>query len=227
MMFPPTGLPRAILSDMDGVLLDTETLSKITFYALMESRGFDQADVIFPQLVGRNKAAHYEIFRRDLPHGLDVMDFADEWMARYLAMLVENVPVKDGAKALLKRMKAHDIPVLVVTSSATDKAEMLLQRAGLRPFIKQVIGGDQVASGKPAPDIYLKAAASLPHRIDQMLAIEDSNYGVMAAHRAGAVTVQIPDLAPPSDEVKALNPIILNHLDDLADHFNWPTIPLS
>jgi len=227
MMFPPTGLPRAILSDMDGVLLDTETLSKITFYALMESRGFDQADVIFPQLVGRNKAAHYEIFRRDLPHGLDVMDFADEWMARYLAMLVENVPVKDGAMALLKRMKTHDIPVLVVTSSATDKAEMLLQRAGLRPFIEQVIGGDQVDSGKPAPDIYLKAAATLPHPIDQMLAIEDSNYGVMAAHRAGAVTVQIPDLAPPSDEVKALNPIILNHLDDLADHFNWPTIPLS
>ncbi len=227
MMFPPTGLPRAVLSDMDGVLLDTETLSKITFYALMESRGFDQADVIFPQLVGRNKAAHYEIFRRDLPHGLDVMDFADEWMARYLAMLVENVPVKDGAMALLKRMKTHDIPVLVVTSSATDKAEMLLQRAGLRPFIEQVIGGDQVDSGKPAPDIYLKAAATLPHPIDQMLAIEDSNYGVMAAHRAGAVTVQIPDLAPPSDEVKALNPIILNHLDDLADHFNWPTIPLS
>jgi len=227
MMFPPTGLPRAILSDMDGVLLDTETLSKITFYALMESRGFDQADVIFPQLVGRNKAAHYEIFRRDLLHGLDVMDFADEWMARYLAMLVENVPVKDGAMALLKRMKTHDIPVLVVTSSATDKAEMLLQRAGLRPFIEQVIGGDQVDSGKPAPDIYLKAAATLPHPIDQMLAIEDSNYGVMAAHRAGAVTVQIPDLAPPSDEVKALNPIILNHLDDLANHFNWPTIPLS
>ena len=227
MMFPPTGLPRAILSDMDGVLLDTETLSKITFYALMESRGFDQSDVIFPQLVGRNKAAHYEIFRRDLPHGLDVMGFADEWMARYLAMLVENVPVKDGAMALLKRMKTHDIPVLVVTSSATDKAEMLLQRAGLRPFIEQVIGGDQVDSGKPAPDIYLKAAATLPHPIDQMLAIEDSNYGVMAAHRAGAVTVQIPDLAPPSDEVKALNPIILNHLDDLADHFNWPTIPLS
>ena len=227
MMFPPTGLPRAVLSDMDGVLLDTETLSKITFYALMESRGFDQADVIFPQLVGRNKAAHYEIFHRDLPHGLDVMGFADEWMARYLAMLVENVPVKDGAMALLKRMKTHDIPVLVVTSSATDKAEMLLQRAGLRPFIEQVIGGDQVDSGKPAPDIYLKAAATLPHPIDQMLAIEDSNYGVMAAHRAGAVTVQIPDLAPPSDEVKALNPIILNHLDDLADHFNWPTIPLS
>ena len=227
MMFPPTGLPRAVLSDMDGVLLDTETLSKITFYALMESRGFDQADVIFPQLVGRNKAAHYEIFRRDLPHGLDVMDFADEWMARYLAMLVENVPVKDGAMALLKRMKTHDIPVLVVTSSATDKAEMLLQRAGLRPFIEQVIGGDQVDSGKPAPDIYLKAAATLPHPIDQMLAIEDSNYGVMAAHRAGAVTVQIPDLTPPSDEVKALNPIILNHLDDLANHFNWPTIPLS
>ena len=227
MMFPPTGLPRAILSDMDGVLLDTETLSKITFYALMESRSFDQADVIFPQLVGRNKAAHYEIFRRDLPHGLDVIDFADEWMARYLAMLVENVPVKDGAMALLKRMKTHDIPVLVVTSSATDKAEMLLQRAGLRPFIQKVIGGDQVTSGKPAPDIYLKAAATLPHSIDQMLAIEDSNYGVMAAHRAGAVTVQIPDLAPPSDEVKALNPIVLSHLDDLADHFNWPTIPVS
>ena len=225
MTFLPDGLPRAVLSDMDGVLLDTETLSKITFYALMESCGFDQADVIFPQLVGRNKAAHYEIFRHGLPKTLDVVAFADEWMARYLAMLAQAVPVKDGAMALLKRMKAHDIPVLVVTSSATDKAEMLLQRAGLRPFVQQVIGGDQVEAGKPAPDIYLKAAALLPHPIGQMLAIEDSNYGVMAAHSAGAVTVQIPDLAPPSDAVKALGHIILHHLDDLADHFHWPAIP--
>lgn len=221
MIFPPKGLPSVVLSDMDGLLLDTEKLSKRSFEDLAKAHQLTNADVIFPQLIGRNKAAHQEVFARHLPTHINRQDFADEWMDRYLGLLADHVPVKDGAVAFMTRMQRHGIPFVVVTSSATAKAEMLLDRAGLLRYVHHIIGGDQIDRGKPAPDIYLKAAAMFDHGIDSMLALEDSNNGIMAAHHSGAVAVQIPDLAPPSQDVKALGHIILNHLDDLPVHFGW------
>ena len=221
MIFPPQGLPSVVLSDMDGLLLDTEKLSKQSFYDVMHRYGLDHVDVIFPQLIGRNKAAHQVIFNTHLPSHIDRQVFADDWMACYLDLMAHDVPVKDGAQRLMARMMRHNIPFVVVTSSATAKAEMLLERAGLSGFVHSVIGGDQVDQGKPAPDIYLKAAAMFDHRINTMLALEDSNNGIHAAHASGAVAVQIPDLAPPSDAAKALGHIILDHLDDLAGYFGW------
>ena len=223
MIFPPNGLPRVVLSDMDGLLLDTEKLSKQSFDHMAMTHGLTNADDIFPQLIGRNKAAHQIVFDQTLPQEINRQTFADDWMACYLELLADHVPVKDGALALMQRMQDHGIPFVVVTSSATAKAEMLLERAGLSGFIHNIIGGDQVVQGKPAPDIYLKAAAMFDHPIKTMLALEDSNNGIFAAYHSGAVAVQIPDLAPPSDDAKALGHIILDHLDDLAGHFGWPS----
>lgn len=221
MFFPPTGLPSVVLSDMDGLLLDTEKLSKQSFEQMVMSHGLKNGDEIFPQLIGRNKAAHQQVFDRHLPPAINRQSFADDWMACYLDLLADHVPVKDGALPLMTRMKAHDIPFVVVTSSATAKAEMLLERAGLSGLIHSIIGGDQVDEGKPAPDIYLKAAGMFDHSISSMLALEDSNNGILAAYHSGAVAVQIPDLAPPSAEAEALGHIILDHLDAVAGHFGW------
>ena len=222
MIFPPNGLPRVVLSDMDGLLLDTEKLSKQSFEQVAMTHGVANADDIFPQLIGRNKAAHLIIFDQALPKNINGQTFADDWMAAYLDLLADHVPVKDGALGLMQRMQNYGIPFVVVTSSATAKAEMLLERAGLSGFIHSIIGGDQVDQGKPAPDIYLKAAAMFDHPVETMLALEDSNNGIFAAHHSGAVAVQIPDLAPPSDDAMALGHIILDHLDDLPGHFGWP-----
>lgn len=219
--WPHKGWPKAILSDMDGLLLDTEKLSLKSFMDLAAHHELEHPDKIFSQLIGRNKAAHREVFKTMLPSSINVLDFADAWMERYLALLADHVPVKPGASAFIALMKSRDIPFYVVTSSHTEKAEMLLARAGLRPDITAVIGGDQITHGKPAPDIYLKAAALEDVPIHQMLALEDSNNGVKAAVASGAVTVQIPDLAPPTDDVLALGHIILDQLDDLWGRFGW------
>ena len=223
MIFPPNGLPRVVLSDMDGLLLDTEKLSKQSFDHMAMTHGLTNADDIFSQLIGRNKASHQIVFDQTLPQEINRQTFADDWMACYLDLLADYVPVKEGALGLMQRMQDFSIPFVVVTSSATAKAEMLLERAGLSGFIHSIIGGDQVDQGKPAPDIYLKAAAMFDHPIESMLALEDSNNGILAAHYSGAVAVQIPDLAPPSDDALALGHIILDHLNDLAGHFGWPS----
>jgi len=86
-------------------------------------------------------------------------------------------------------------PCAVATSTHTTKAEYKLAAANLRGFFRVVIGGDQVVQGKPAPDIYLRAAAALGVPATECGVFEDSEPGVRAAHAAGARVVWVPDLA--------------------------------
>ena len=220
--FQNGALPAALLSDMDGILLDTEQVSKRTFDDLVRDYGLTNGGDIFPRLIGRNKAAHLDIFASMLPSGVDPHTFNADWMQRYLTVLDDNVPVKKGAVDFLTCCLSHGMPMAVVTSSETAKAEDFLTRAGLRGFFDAVIGGDQVEKGKPHPDIYRHAAASLSHPITDCLALEDSHNGVLSAYHAGAKVIQIPDLVPQDDNLAALNIPSLPSLSDVPGYLGWP-----
>lgn len=213
--------PAALLSDMDGLLLDTEQFSKRSFDRVGEIYQVDNIAEIFPQLVGLNQQSHQQVLNKMLPPHIDMMEFDAKWKSIFNEMLEDDVPVKDGAVDLLKHLRAHHVPIAVVTSSQRQKAENHLARAGLEVFIDVVIGGDDVANGKPAPDIYLKGAARLGQPIADCLALEDSNNGVRAAYAAGAVVVQIPDVAPPSEDVLEMSCAITANLEEVFDVFGW------
>ena len=89
-----------------------------------------------------------------------------------------------------------DMPRAVGTSSSGQKARAILQKTGLMFYIQHVTGGDEVPTGKPAPDVYLDAARKLGIDTADCLALEDSNNGATAALAAGMKVIQIPDLAP-------------------------------
>jgi len=101
----------------------------------------------------------------------------------------------DGVAELLAWCAESGRPCAVATSMHTTKAEYKLAAANLRGFFRVVIGGDQVVQGKPAPDIYLRAAAALGVPAAECGVFEDSEPGVRAAHAAGARVVWVPDLA--------------------------------
>ena len=122
---PP--LPAAVLSDMDGLLLDTETVSKRAFDVMTARHRFKDDGHIFMQLIGRNKAAHQAIFAETLPASVNPVSFDDDWKALYLSMLEDSVPVKPGARELLEWLNRNGVPVALVTSSARAKAVMLMQ----------------------------------------------------------------------------------------------------
>jgi len=216
-------LPSALLSDMDGLLLDTEHLSKITFDEMAKDYQLTNADVIFPQLIGRNKKAHHDIFSRTLPKGIDPLAFDQEWIRRFLELLEHDVPVKAGVKDTLSHARKLGIPMMVVTSTMTAKAEILLERAGLLGFFEGVIGGDQVGEGKPHPEIYVRGAEALSATPEQCLALEDSNNGVLSAYHAGTKVIQIPDLAPASDDIIALGVPQLEKISDIPTYLGWPS----
>tara|TARA_A100001015_G_scaffold310206_1_gene411147 strand:- start:3018 stop:3731 length:714 start_codon:yes stop_codon:yes gene_type:complete len=194
---------KAVICDMDGLLLDTEAVSWQAFCAASKAVSLTPDEVLFAQLTGLSGSAHRPVLVAGLPSGIDSVAFDQDWKQRYHHILAKNVPAKPDAAPFLELVKGAGLSLSIATSSRTTKAEANLSEAGLISYFDHITGGDQVAQSKPAPDIYLRAIDRLGLSPDECLAFEDSNNGVRAAQAAGLPVVQVPDLQMPSEDFLA------------------------
>lgn len=195
---------QGVVFDMDGLLLDTEQIYFAGFRAAMAALGLPPDDSIFIRMVGTNGPLGRQILSDGLAGRITLEDFDAVWDADIAARLKTGIPVKPGARDVAKRLHDLGLPYVIATSTRTERAHAHLARAGLADLFPDVIGGDQVAHSKPAPDIYLAATDHLGLRPEVCVAFEDSPNGVRAAHAAGLHTVQIPDMVAPDEALRAL-----------------------
>ena len=183
----------ALLFDLDGTLIDTESLAVASGLAAFAEMGFPVDTGFMHRLVGIDGPTSARIIRDHHP-GLAVADLEAVWRQSFQAAMAKGLALKPGATELLGH--ALHLPRALVTSSSRVGALDKLARVGLDRTFAQVVTVDDVTRPKPAPEPYLLAARLLGVPPARCLVFEDSEAGSEAAHRAGMVVVQVPDVVP-------------------------------
>lgn len=182
----------AVFFDLDGTLIDTESVALVTGRAAFAACGHPVDDAFMHDLVGKAEPMAAAIIQNALP-ALDLGRFHGLWQQGFQTAIQQGMPLKPGALDLLPRIAQ---PKAIVTSSGRKGAHHKLGLAGLSDHFVEVITLDDVRAAKPAPDPYLLAAERLGVDPARCLVFEDSDIGAEAAHRAGCIVVQVPDVAP-------------------------------
>lgn len=166
------------------------------------------------QMIGLNSREHERLLKGAYGEDYPVAEHHAEFGRRYEALIHAGaIPLKPGVHALLDALDRHGLRRAVATSTRRSRALPKLEAVGLLVRMDGVVGGDEVARGKPAPDIFLAAAALLGAGVGGCLVIEDSNAGVRGALAAGARVMMVPDLLEPADDVRASGATIAPSLD--------------
>jgi HAD superfamily hydrolase (TIGR01509 family) len=196
--------PLALIFDMDGLLLDSERLSFDIGRETCIAMDIPWSEEAALGMIGLNAASCAAWLRQCFGDDYPVEAQRAEFGRRYEAHVTEHgVPLKPGVLELLDRLDELAIPRAVATSTASDRARLKLEKMQLAHRFKHIVGGDQVARGKPAPDIFLAAAKALAIAPQHCLALEDSNAGGRAALAAGMSLRVVPDMLTPAPELAA------------------------
>jgi HAD superfamily hydrolase (TIGR01509 family) len=202
---------------MDGTLLDTERVAQEAFCTACDELHVAPRMDLLLRCVGAAEPIARRIIGAGYGAGLDCDAFFAAWNRHFRQLSQQTpAPLKEGAAALLDAVAGLGLPMAIATSSRTEHAVEKLRQAGLLKRFRTVIGADQVQWPKPDPEVYLKAAAYLAVDPKACLAVEDSEYGVRAAHAAGMTVIQVPDMTQPSSDLRSLGHIILNSLKEVA-----------
>jgi HAD superfamily hydrolase (TIGR01509 family) len=153
----------------------------------------------------------------ELGSGFPVAAYLTAMAARLEPRLAAGVPLKAGATELLQALSRRGIPLAVATSMKRSEAMHHLEQNGIGHFLLHVAGRDEVARGKPHPDLHLEAASRLAVAPRDCVVLEDSFNGVRAAHAAGAMTIMVPDAVAPSDEIRGFCVGVLSSLHEVKD----------
>jgi HAD superfamily hydrolase (TIGR01509 family) len=207
--------PAAVVFDMDGLLFDTERLYAHAFQSAGAEVGYAVSHEVFVRLIGTSWLGNKEILLEHYGPTFPAEELGKVWMRHFRALIEAALPLKPGALELLDVLDELGLPRAIATSSSHRTAQHHLDFHGLARRFTTVVAQGDYATGKPAPDPFLEAAERLGVAPSFCLALEDSHNGVRSAAAAGMMTVMVPDLVPPSDEIKALCALVVTDLHDV------------
>lgn len=188
-------LPRAVLFDNDGLLLDTETAWTAAEKEIFRRRGVEFTDAHKQELLGTSAERAAELLLGYFGDHSDPEEILAERDAVVLAELENGVEEMLGAREILNRLRQEGVPIGLVSNSTMQFATRALELAGLDGFFDAMVSGHEVAAPKPAPDPYLEACRLLGVEPGpEVFALEDSPTGVTSARAAGLTVIGIPSI---------------------------------
>ncbi|WP_168163782.1 HAD family phosphatase [Jeongeupia sp. USM3] len=209
---------RGAIFDMDGLLLDTERIACRAWQHAADELGVAIAESVVLGMVGMHSSKVDAYLTGELGADFPVDDVRTTTHRHYLKLTKDPIPLKPGVLELFGWFRERGVPIAVATSTRRSIAEHHLKAVGLWHYLAASRCGDEIVHPKPAPDIYLAAAAELGVDARECFAFEDSNFGVKAAHSAGCRVVMVPDLRQPDAHTQSLG---IPVFDSLYDALGW------
>jgi len=196
--------PAAVIFDMDGVLFDTERLYERSALAAAAEHGIGMTSAFFRSTIGSPwpaiRTLLLEQYGQDAP-----VDELRATSSRLFRELIETqMLLKPGVLELIDLLERLGLPAAIATSSTRPTVERHLKTYNLAQRFRCIVAHGDYERHKPDPDPFLKAAEGLAVAPKYCLALEDSHHGVRSAYAAGMMTIMVPDLLPPIDEIRAL-----------------------
>ena len=201
--------------DLDGVLVQTEELWDEVRARFARERGGRYDAEAQRAMMGMSSLEWSRFMNEELGVPEPPERISAEVVRRMEARYRERLPLIDGAREAVERLAAR-WPLGVASSSNRPLIEAVLELSGLAQFFQATVSSEEVAGGKPAPDVYLEAAARLGVDPARCAAVEDSRSGIRSARAAGMRVIAIPNASfPPDDEALAEADVVLASLAEL------------
>lgn len=207
---------KAIIFDMDGVLIDSEPL-----HVLADKQAFQKLGITVPEghldkYVGVSDSAMWKELIAEFDIEKDLKEILNMQLSTKLKLLKKSsLTAIDGIKELLQELYSQDIPIAVASSSPTIFIKTVLKKINLTKYFSIIVSGEDVRNGKPEPDIFLKTAELLGFEPEDCVVIEDSKNGVIAAKRANMKCIGYDNHNSGMQDISKAD-LIINSIRDLS-----------
>ena len=210
---------KAVLFDMDGLMIDTESLSTEAFINSAKAQGYNMTKEETLKVLGFTKASIYQFwidyFQGTNVDGKKLVDDHYEYIENVLYTVgPEKMPY---VEELLKYLRKNNYKIAVASSSDTADIKNNLEKTKLEKYIDEIASGAEVENGKPAPDVFLLAAERLGVDAKDCLILEDSKAGIKAGKASGAMVFMVPDMFTVDKECEDTADRILTNLGEVIE----------
>jgi HAD superfamily hydrolase (TIGR01509 family) len=206
----------AVVFDLDGVLLDSEQVWDEVREQLTRERGGRWHGNAQREMMGMSSIEWSHYMHDALGLAEPPKEISAEVVRRLEERYRNQLPLLAGAREAVERLAAH-WPLGLASSSNRALIDLVLDVSGLARFFRVTVSSEEVARGKPAPDVYLEAARRLEVAPENCAAVEDSSNGLRSAKAAGMRLIAIPNPHfPPDEDSLALADVTLGSLAELT-----------
>ncbi len=209
---------KAVLFDMDGVLIDTERLNLKLMIEASKEFGFDvdPADILSLRSTAPEECAAF--YRSKYGDNFDFYEIREARRKTLREYIEKNgLCLKTGVKETLDFLKENNVKTAVVTSTQYDRAANYIKMLKIENMFDIIVSTSLVERGKPYPDVYQYAAEKIGEKPEDCIAVEDSPNGVRSAYDAGCRVVVIPDLTEANEDMRQMGTWILDSMEELID----------